>query len=718
MNLVVKPLRRTIKKVPGKESPRYRLAMKEMYMDEKKSSVGKRLALSLLLLFGLCAATILVSSSVMLTNGLLSYYRDEFAANITLLQDNFAESQQELRNALKWLDEESATANIIVSGDREEAIRKARFIVTSGQADQLVFFNEAGINIATGEPAEPAEQVALVLRGQGIADKIITENRFAFVSGVPITVKGRLVGGIIALRDGATLDAMQTYKATLNSEVSYFYGTTRVMTTITDKAGKRIVGTKLEDTDVVSAVVDRGAEHLGTGTIDGKQYLTLYIPLKDRYGKTKGMFFIGKPTDRILVVAGHLYRVQVLLFFVTGILLLVIGGLIVRHIILKPLAEIGGAVHNLASGHADLTQRIGSRRGDEFGGIASDINTFMDILRSLLVEVKDAQTALVSVVNELGANAAESASATTQIMTNIDGARKQSSLQDESIRNVNGVLANAAMTVTNLDSLIQNQSSGIVESSAAIEEMVSNIGAVSASVGKLSAGYKDLMAASVSGKAKQEAVDERVRGIVEQSRILMEANVTIAKIAAQTNLLAMNAAIEAAHAGEAGAGFAVVADEIRRLAENSSARSKEINGELRKIAVSIESVVASSRESQDAFSVVVSDIEETERLVAEIDSAMEEQRNASRQVLEALRDMNSSAMSVQEQSTALRNGVSTVTGEMGSLSGKAQAVLGSMDEMSSGAHEISATSRDISEMATKTRDAVHLMDEYLDKFTL
>ena len=687
-------------------------------MDDRKFSVGKRLALSLLILFGFCGATILVSSSVTLKNGLLSYYQEEFAANITLLQDNFVESQQELRNALKWLDEESTTANIIVSGDREEAIRKARFIVTSGQADQLVFFNEAGINIATGEKAEPAEQVSLVLRGQGINDKIISENRFAFVVGVPITVKGRLVGGIIALRDGATLEAIQNYKSTLNSDVSYLYGTTRVMTTITDKVGKRIAGTNLQDSSIISTVIDRGLEYHGVSVISGKQYLSLYIPLKDRYGKTKGMFFIGKPTDRILAVAGNLYRVQALLFVVASILLLVIGGFIVQHIILKPLSEIGGAVHNLASGHADLTFRIDSRRNDEFGGIAADINAFMEILRTLLVDVKDVQTALVSVVNELGANAAESASATTQIMTNIDGARKQSSLQDESIRNVNVVLVSAASTVTKLDSLIQNQSSGIVESSAAIEEMVSNIGSVSASVRKLSEGYKDLMVASVSGKAKQGAVDERVRSIVEQSRILMEANVTIAKIAAQTNLLAMNAAIEAAHAGEAGAGFAVVADEIRRLAENSSARSKEINGELKKIAVSIESVVASSRESQDAFSVVVSDIEDTERLVAEIDSAMEEQRNASRQVLEALRDMNSSAMSVQEQSTALRNGVSAVTGEMGSLADKAQAVLGSMEEMSSGAHEISATSRDISDMAAKTRESVRLMEEGLEKFTI
>jgi methyl-accepting chemotaxis protein len=567
-------------------------------------------------------------------------------------------------------------------------------------------------------PAEPASFVSAALEGRSLSGKDIRPDGFSLVSVCPVLSRGAIIGGIMACYDLGTPVSLIGFRDQFDSEITYFYGSNRVVTTLNDASGKNLAGSALDNPEIVKTVLEGGEDYLGEGSVSGKKYLVLYMPLKDQQNATRGMFFLGKPLDRVLVLVSELYRVQALLLVLTGLVLLVVSALIVNRLVVTPISRIGAAVHNLSSGHADLTYRIPVKDGDSFGSIAVDINSFLDILQKLIGDIKNVQNARLQVVEELGANATESASATTQIMTNIETVRRQSTSQDESIHRTHGVLSRSADTVTALNELILQQGAGITQSSAAIEEMVGNIGSVSTSISKMSSRFRDLLDTSQAGKEKQAAVGLRVQNIVEQSRILMDANSTIAKIAAQTNLLAMNAAIEAAHAGEAGAGFSVVADEIRRLAETSSERSKAINAELKKIAGSIDEVVASSRDSGDAFSLIVKDIGDTERLVREIDSAMEEQKSASRQILEALRDMNASAMSVQEHSGILNEGIGTVTAAMDALSLQSRTVLGSMEEMAAGAKEISTTAHEVSGLAEKTRHSVGVMDGYLCQFTL
>ncbi len=684
----------------------------------KKLSVRFRLTLSLVVLFVICGSVILTVSSVLLTRGLLSFYESDFSLNVRLLEEDFNQKQQGLLAVLQWLKEDPTTGEIIRGKDAQGASRKAIFTITSRQADRLVFFGMDGIDIVSGKAVEPADLVAVVLGGTGFSEKIITKDGFSLASAIPVISHGEQVGGILALYDLGSKESISTYGKKFASEITYFFGQTRVMTTLRDSAGDSLAGTKLDNAAIVSTVLEKGKQYVGQNSIQGKAHLVLYMPLKDRSGETRGMYFIGRPTDSIRSLAGELYRVQAFLLLLTGLVLLVASGLIVNRVIVRPVSRIASAVHSLSSGHADLSYRISVEEDDAFGNIAVDINAFLGILQKMVGDIKDAQAVRLRVVEELGANATESASATTQIMANIESVRQQSVSQDASILKTNEVLARSADTVSILDELIQRQAADITESSAAIEEMVGNIGSISTSISKMSLRFKNLLDTSESGKDKQEAVDARVRNIVEQSRVLMEANTTIAKIAAQTNLLAMNAAIEAAHAGEAGAGFSVVADEIRRLAETSSDRSKAIQTELRKISASIEDVVASSRESQEAFSLIVADIGETDRLVREIDSAMEEQKGASRQILEALRDMNSSAMSVRDQSGTLREGLGSVSAEMKTLAAQSKTVLGSMDEMTGGSREISVSAHEVSALAEQTRQSVAVMQEYLGQFTV
>lgn len=174
-----------------------------------------------------------------------------------------------------------------------------------------------------------------------------------------------------------------------------------------------------------------------------------------------------------------------------------------------------------------------------------------------------------------------------------------------------GAVDEISSSIGSLEKMIQVQSENVQQASSAIEQMIGNISSVDASVGKTISSFDQFEEHSNTGIANQSNVNEMIFDIEQQSKILQDANLAIAGIASQTNLLAMNAAIEAAHAGEAGRGFSVVADEIRKLSATSSEHSHSIGAQLAKIQETIKSVVSLSNETLSEFSLVSDNIAET-----------------------------------------------------------------------------------------------------------
>jgi len=420
---------------------------------------------------------------------------------------------------------------------------------------------------------------------------------------------------------------------------------------------------------------------------------------------------------------GMLQSVSTVIVFViaiaSGVLALSLGALwVLIGQSIRPLVHTAVAFSELAQGDADLTKTIALKRNDEIGDLVAGFNGFVGKLRGIVSTLKDAQGTLGGIGEELATSSHESASATAEILANIDGVRRLAANQEMSTSVATNSVSSVVGGIADLDSLTETQAAGISEASASIEQMIGNIGSVSASIGHMAERFEELMKTAVAGKEKQEAVVSKVGIIASQSELLLEANQVIASIASQTNLLAMNAAIEAAHAGDAGKGFSVVAEEIRRLSETSAEQSKSIGAELSSIKATISEVVIASAESEESFNLVSSSINATDELVRQVDNAMAEQREGSRQILEALRDMNTAAEAVRYKAKAMTNDAESARDGMKMLLETTMTIRGSMDEMGAGAQQINKAAQSVSGLAESTRESIRLMDEVIGKFVV
>lgn len=246
--------------------------------------------------------------------------------------------------------------------------------------------------------------------------------------------------------------------------------------------------------------------------------------------------------------------------------------------------------------------------------------------------------------------------------------------------------------------------------------MVANIASITQTLEKTDSAIKDLTAATGDGKATLVTSNTVTQKIAEESGSLLEASSVIQHIASQTNLLAMNAAIEAAHAGEAGKGFAVVADEIRKLAEESSVQGKTITATLKTLSSEIETLASSSKTVEGKFNAIFTLAEQVKEMSARLTEAMKEQGNGSKEVLTAIKNINMVTTEVQAGSEEMLKGSESVAQEMRKLDDLTRIITDSMNEMASGAIQINNAVQEVHEITQKNKQSIQNLAIEVSKF--
>jgi methyl-accepting chemotaxis protein len=443
-------------------------------------------------------------------------------------------------------------------------------------------------------------------------------------AGHPVKAEGEIVGSItVGLNLSSDSSFVDKIKKLLDVECTVFHGDTRVSTTIL-KDGQRAVGTKMDNPRVIDTVLQKGQIFHNENKIMGKLYDTVYWPLTGVDGKVAGMLFIGK--DK-----GAIQKTYMSVLFSLLICVLVIGAcmigasLFMSRSIVSPVKKTMAVVEEISKG--DLTKRIDVRTNDEIGDMAGHFNVFVERLHATIEKVAEHSSLVASEAGTLESAAEQMASGIEQASTQVNSVAAAS---EEMSNTSNEVTRNCVMVARSSEKANNSAMAG----AKIIQETILVMNRINKRV-KESAGIIKQLG------VRSQQIDE-VIGLIND-------------IADQTNLLALNAAIEAARAGEHGRGFAVVADEVRNLAERTSEATKEIGATIQAMQAETRSAVDSMEEgvtevengtreatrSKDALTDILSQIGTVTSEINQIAVATEQQTGTTNEIANNIQQFSS-----------------------------------------------------------------------------
>lgn len=469
----------------------------------------------------------------------------------------------------------------------------------------------------------------------------------------------------------------------------------------------------------VAAALTRGNSYgfVSDGDEHGERAYKYLAPVRSETGDAPWSFLIVAPLSEVLEKVNRLIFVTLLIGAAgLAVLALVVSAAISR--LISPLKATVGMLEAASQGNGDLTKVIRSKQNDEVGLLATHFNRFTASLRDMIANIVTSAAELSRTGTQLAENMETVSAAVTEIAANVRSLRDGVGRQSHSIASSSASVDQIVARIERLDELIEEQSLSVAKSSSSIEEMVAASKSVAENIERVGGHYHDLIRVADDGTAKISDVARLAQDIEKQSISLSEANELIAGIASKTNLLAMNAAIEAAHAGAAGKGFAVVADEIRNLAESSTDQSKSIDKNLKSIQGAIAAIVASSSTAERTFNEVRSLIDTLYGLQEEVKGAMAEQNAGSAQILDALATINAVTADVRTASSEMTLASSSVLTEIRTLQGISEEVRQGIGEIAAGTDEIDRSMVAVSELTRKNAIDVSAVNAEAGKFKI
>jgi methyl-accepting chemotaxis protein len=472
----------------------------------------------------------------------------------------------------------------------------------------------------------------------------------------------------------------------------------------------------LKDADIVGIKILGSKDELLAEASEpsaGKPIVKQSDILKD--GEKIGSVAVSFTDERIKADIGAL-ALQVI---VMGLLVIVAMTLIVLYtanLITRPVMGLVGAVKDISEGEGDLSRKINSTSRDETGLLSSHFDAFIEKLRAMVEALKMTGRSSRDLGVELASNATEVAATSEQIAGTMRSMNDRTGYLYSEIEKTDASVLSINDQIEKVAASISEQSSAVRESSASVQQMLANLG----NIEKATESKRSLIAdLSSLAKKGEEGMENNVRSIDDISKsthVIFDMIAVINEIAGQTNLLAMNASIEAAHAGDAGRGFSVVADEIRKLAEKTALNAKDISGSLKGIIAKIGDSAAITSSANEIIRRLLSGINDVADSMTETLNGLREITVGSEQIIESVTLLNKLTEAVNASSTEMKTRTGEVEASIKSIYAISTENRNGIAEITNGIDEISKSIQRLADLSHSNSKMIDAMEGELARF--
>jgi methyl-accepting chemotaxis protein len=382
-----------------------------------------------------------------------------------------------------------------------------------------------------------------------------------------------------------------------------------------------------------------------------------------------------------------------------------------------PMGDMTQRLREIAEGTGgDLTKQLDIQRADEVGDMATVFNLTLEKVRKLMVFIKKKGDSLGGTGTELLNNMSETSVTINKITSNIQNMKTQTASQSAEVKETIAAMERIMENINTLNDHITVQADRVSQASSAVEQMLMNIRSMVETLSRNVESVNALAESSEIGKADLQTVSQGFQEIVRESEGLLEINAVMNSIASQTNLLSMNAAIEAAHAGEVGKGFAVVADEIRKLAESSGEQSKTTSAMLKKIKASIDTLTQSTAVVLNRFETIDREVRMVSEQEQGLRAAMEEQQKGNKNILDAITQLHTVTEQVKRKSIDITDESKEVIKKGSRLEQITGEITHKMDEMMVGADHITIVVNRVNQISEENKSSIDSLTGEIAQF--